>query len=218
VLEAPEYERLHNLLETSLIPEKDASDDKNDSDEKSSDNPFRSWHFDVGPLGSALGQIFVALAWICVAVVVALMAYLVVRAVIGARSTLGVEQQSAPAGLQGEVDPERAPGELPADVYAQNARKLAAEGRFREAVAQLLLGAMSHIERAGWIRFRRGLTYRDYLRAARTHEQAHAALREIVGTYEPLGFGRRTATGEHFTHSLQSYEAGFRAIPQATSH
>ena len=71
---------------------------------------------------------------------------------------------------------------------------------------------MSHIERAGWIRFRRGLTYRDYLRATRDHAQAHEALRDIVGTYEPLGFGRRPASGEHFTKSLERYEEGFRAI------
>ncbi|MGH9175532.1 MAG: DUF4129 domain-containing protein, partial [Vicinamibacterales bacterium] len=120
--------------------------------------------------------------------------------------------------LDGELEPERAPGERPADEYVARSRQLAAEGRYREAVAQLLLGAMSHIERGGLIRFRRGLTCRDYLRAVRRNDGPYEAMRSLVRTYEPLGWGRREATRDHFDISLTGYEAGFRATPTPTDH
>jgi hypothetical protein len=157
-------------------------------------------------LAAAFGMIYLSLAWLCVAAIVALMLYLVARAV---GSRLGRnDEKPADAPTKGcAVEAESAPGDQPADVYVEAAHRLAAAGQFREAVAQLLLGAMSRIERSGLIRFRRGLTHYDYLRAVRGRETSHSALREIVRTYEPLGFGRRSATRQHFESSLQGYEA-----------
>ena len=68
---------------------------------------------------------------------------------------------------------------------------------------------MSHVERAGWVRFRRGMTVRDYLRAIHRHRSAYQGLRAIVRIFEPLTFGRREPTQDHFEKSLQGYEAGF---------
>ncbi|MFM7055580.1 MAG: hypothetical protein ACKO2P_01520 [Planctomycetota bacterium] len=56
------------------------------------------------------------------------------------------------------------PGELPAATYEGRARRYAADGNYRMAIRELLLGSMSWIERAGLIRYRRGLTNRDYVR------------------------------------------------------
>jgi len=70
---------------------------------------------------------------------------------------------------------------------------------------------MSATERSGLIRFRRGLTHRDYLRALRGRNRPHQALRTIVGVYEPICFGRRPAQIDHFQTSLDGYETGFRA-------
>ena len=230
LLEAPEFERLRRLLQSEsdgkeggdeLVGEGSGSGDgdgdgsgrekkrRGDSDESGDSADGLSMPSFPG-VAAAIGSLYMALVWICLAVIVILMLYLVARAIRARRETSKTEELAANPKLRGESEPERAPGELPSDAYLDAARKLAAEGRYREAVAQLLLGAMSHIERAGWIRFRRGLTHRDYLRAIRSRESTYLALRDIVGTYEPLGFGRRTATGEHFILSLRRYEDGFR--------
>jgi hypothetical protein len=80
---------------------------------------------------------------------------------------------------------------------------------FREAIAQLILGAMSFTERSGLIRFRRGLTHRDYLRALRGRNEQHRAMRTMVAVYEPICFGRQPAQVLHFRTSLDGYQTGF---------
>ena len=117
---------------------------------------------------------------------------------------------SESAANEGELEPETSPAEIPADVYVSRARELAGSGKYRDAVSQLLLGAMSNIERAGLIRFRNGLTYRDYTRAVRGKVQMHQSMQTMVKIYEPLGFGRRVPTESHFEESLSGYMAGFR--------
>ncbi|HUG93553.1 MAG TPA: hypothetical protein VML55_22120 [Planctomycetaceae bacterium] len=164
-----------------------------------------------GPLGSAVASLFHVLAWIFLAGVCGMIAYLIYRAIRdyewAEQPQLAAEGGPAPAG----IEPESAPGEIPADVYVARARELAQSGQYREAVAQLLLGAMSHIERGGLIRYRRGLTLRDYLRAVRRAQPQFIGMKSMVRVYEPLGFGRRDATREHFETSLAGYEQGFRS-------
>ena len=105
-----------------------------------------------------------------------------------------VPHDRSPLGLE----PAQAPGDLPADIYVAHAKLLAEQGNYREAVVQLLLGAMSRVERAGWVRFRRGMTVRDYLRAIRQHRPAYQGFRDIVRVCEPLCFGRRVPTQAAF--------------------
>ena len=89
---------------------------------------------------------------------------------------------------------------------------------FREAIAQLLLGAMSHVERAGLIKYRSGLTHRDYVRALREDKTISLAMRNMVRTFEPLGFGRREATQQHFEQTLSNYEKSVQsAVVSITS-
>jgi len=68
---------------------------------------------------------------------------------------------------------------------------------------------MSHLERAELIRYRRGLTLRDYLRAAQKEQRHYTALKSMVRVYEPLGFGRRRANQQLFQQTLSGYETGF---------
>lgn len=102
------------------------------------------------------------------------------------------------------------PGELPSDEYARRAHTLAESGDFGGAIRQLLLGAMSWIERGGLIRYRRGLSNRDYLRAVRRRPVCHHSLKAIVAVFDLLFYGRRPATADRFQACLESYEAGFR--------
>ena len=82
--------------------------------------------------------------------------------------------------------------------------------KFREAMGQLVLGAMSYTERQGLIRFRRGLTYRDYLRALAGRASPREAFQSLVQAYEPVCFGRREATAEHYESVLAAYRTGIQ--------
>jgi hypothetical protein len=162
----------------------------------------------MGGVLSGLGVVLQALAYAVLAVICALIIWLVVKAVNRYRARYATGQGARRGFEEGEAD--IPPGDLPADEYLRRAAELAERGMFREAIGQLILGAMSFTERSGLIRFRRGLTYRDYLRALRGRNDQHQALRTIVGVYEPIGFGRRPAHFDHYRTSLDGYETGFR--------
>ncbi len=156
-------------------------------------------------IGPALSYFF----WGVIGLICVLIGYVIFS---GIKSAQLRSANVAAAGEQFEEgESGHAPGELPADVYLRRAAEFAAAGRTREAISQLLLGAMSYIEREGLIRFRHGLTCRDYLRAVRDRDELYAALRQIVGTYEPICFGRRDAEPQHYETSLERYVGAFHA-------
>ena len=101
------------------------------------------------------------------------------------------------------------PGELAADVYVDRAAEAAARGDYKQAVRQLLLGAMSWTERRGLIRYRKGLTNRDYVRALWRHEERRRALAGIIHIFDLVYFGRRPATEGSYRDCLKHYEEGF---------
>lgn len=102
------------------------------------------------------------------------------------------------------------PGEVAASTYETRAIALANEGNFRAAIRELLLGSMSWIERAGLIRYRKGLTNRDYVRTVwRRHEKRDAFL-TTASQFEYVYFGRRTPTAEMFEQCLVSFRGAFR--------
>ncbi|MFM7167095.1 MAG: DUF4129 domain-containing protein [Planctomycetaceae bacterium] len=102
------------------------------------------------------------------------------------------------------------PGELPATTYEGRARQLAAEGNYRAAIRELLLGSMAWIERAGLIRYRRGLTNRDYVRSVWRRLQQRQAYLTTAGQFELVYFGRRPATAAMFEQCLGEFEGAFR--------
>ena len=79
--------------------------------------------------------------------------------------------------------------------------KALAIGLTRNEQGLLVRSEKSHEEAAA--------TVRDYLQKVREHPSAHAGFRTIVRVFEPLGFGRREPTLEHFDKSLKGYETGF---------
>jgi hypothetical protein len=208
VFNASEFRHLRRLQEAKENKTADDADEDKASEEKDSggfDLPMSTL------FSNAVGYLFHGLAWLALAVVCGMIVYLIVRAVMTYDRESRSDETIAGGQIEGEADPERAPGELPPDVYVEKARQFAAAGRYRDAIAQLLLGSMAQIERARLIRFRPGLTHYDYLRAARPEERMHRALGSLVRIYEPLGFGRRDATAQHFENSLTRYESGFHA-------
>jgi len=104
--------------------------------------------------------------------------------------------------------PESAPGELDPEEYWRRALSLGEKRHYREAVRELLLGAMSASERRGLIRFRRGLTNRDYFYSVRG--PARESFGFIASAFEHVYFGRREATADSFRDSCRAYQKSFR--------
>ncbi len=102
------------------------------------------------------------------------------------------------------------PGELAASTYESRAVQMASDGKYRQAIRELLLGSMSWVERAGMIRFRKGLTNRDYIRAVWRDEDRRFAFGKTALEFERVYFGRRDASQEMFKDCLQAFQGAFR--------
>ena len=103
-----------------------------------------------------------------------------------------------------------APGELPPAVYESRALRLAAGGDYRAAIRELLLGSMSWLERSALIRFRRGLTNRDYYRSIWRRPEKRQAWVATASQFELVYFGRRQPTQEMFETCLIEFQGAFR--------
>ncbi|MFN0054851.1 MAG: DUF4129 domain-containing protein [Planctomycetales bacterium] len=172
---------------------------------------FLKWLWDWltkgGKALSQLGVLWQILAYTLIAIVASLIIWLVVRAVNSYRQAAAERVTRTLRPEEGETA--LPPGDVSADEYERRAAELAAQGRFREAIGQLILGAMSRIERGRLIRFRRGLTHRDYLRALRSRARPQQSFRNLVSVYEPVCFGRRPAHEAHFQSAQEAYLSGF---------
>ncbi|MDG1895342.1 MAG: hypothetical protein P8J37_10570 [Fuerstiella sp.] len=109
------------------------------------------------------------------------------------------------------------PGELAASTYESRALQMADAEDFRGAIRELLIGSMSWIERAGLIRFRKGLTNRDYVRAVWRQEERRIAYNSTALEFERIYFGRRQATREMYQHCLLSFQGSFREEETTTA-
>ena len=163
-----------------------------------------------GNFGAGTAGVFQFLGYLAIAAMIVAIVVLIVKTFLDREQTTESEFASGDGMELGEIEPERPPGLTPSEEFVRQAHELAKRGDFREAVALLVLGAMSEVERRGLIRYRRGLTQRDYFRALRNHREVATSYRQMVRIYEPLGFGRRTANNQHFQNTLQHFEAGFR--------
>lgn len=102
------------------------------------------------------------------------------------------------------------PGDLAATTYEGRALQLAASGNHRAAIRELLLGSMSWIERAGMIRYRRGLTNRDYLRSLWRRPDKRDAYAVTARHFELVYFGRRQPSQTMFELCLAEFQGAFR--------
>jgi len=105
--------------------------------------------------------------------------------------------------------PSTPPGEEPSSEYLLRALALSEAGDHRGAIRQLLLGCMSWIERHGLIRYRKGLTNRDYLRVVYRREAQREGMSGVIKEFEQIYFGRRDATADRFDRSLSGFRSGF---------
>lgn len=136
-------------------------------------------------------------------IVVAALA-LILKSVLESAKERALESERVQARL---VQAGAAPGETPSEEFWARAQELAARGNEKLAIRELLLGAMSSLERRGLIRHRRGLTNRDYLGAA--SGDMRSSLLTIVAAFERVYFGRRAASSEGFRECSDAYREGF---------
>lgn len=155
---------------------------------------------------SGVWRIMVFLILAALLVIVAMLISAVVKSAEKRRSRL------LNPGIDGEEDLRDLsvpPGELPASTYESRAEQYAREGNYRAAIRELLLGAMSWIERSGKIRYRRGLTNRDYVRAVWRNRPTRDAFALVAVEFERVYFGRRDATEQRFTKCLITFRGAF---------
>jgi hypothetical protein len=145
-----------------------------------------------------------------VAVVLTLIIAFIVKAILE-RASLEREAEPSPgATTSGEVT-STPPGELPSQEYLRRALAFAETGDYKAAIRELLLGTMSWIERHDLIRYRRGLSNRDYIRAVRSRTPLVDALSRIVLHFERVYFGRRDASKQGFQECLNDFRKAFEA-------
>jgi uncharacterized membrane protein len=155
-----------------------------------------------------------------VLIIVAILAILIVIVALAVKSQ---DRKRAASATQPADNPEDlsnlsvAPGETTAATYEARAVQLAAHGNYRAAIRELLLGAMSWIERDGSIRYRRGLTNRDYLRSVWRRTEKRNAFGVVALAFEQIHFGRREPTEEMFDQSLRAFQEAFREEETANS-
>jgi hypothetical protein len=204
VLQQPEFDRLRLELEPLNRPTVTWFD------------RFIEWlqslspDWNLGPVGSGMVEFLKWLPVIVGAILVSLIVWLIIKAVNNWRARR-IEQLNKLPSLNVPIG-STPPGEIPADEYLRRARLAAANGVWSEAMAQLLLGTLSATERHGLIRFRKGLTYRDYRRVLRRVPQGWEPFQHLVGLYLPVGFGRRPATAAMFEEALRDYEQCISAL------
>ncbi len=158
--------------------------------------------------GFGAGGLLWPVVWVLLAIALIILIALVIKAASVKRSGSGVKKVRVDSDSDA-IAPSTPPGELPSDEYMHRAMELAKDGDHRRAIRQLVLGGMSWIERAGLIRFRKGLTNRDYVRAVYRRTEQRKRFAGIVLGFERVYFGRRHATEQQFEECLAEYRDAF---------
>ncbi|QDU68589.1 DUF4129 domain-containing protein [Engelhardtia mirabilis] len=166
---------------------------------------FLMWIVRQLGLSDGAGDVF---AWVVLgvlAVVLALVIFAVVRAVLKNSGRLGqAPERAADITVVGP-----ATGRAGAALAA--ARAAAASGNFEGAMHHLYLGALWHLDDAGLVRFEERKTSGEYGRELPRGDRRDA-WRAMLGSFHPVAFGGRDATGEHWS-SMRSAADGL-GVPQ----
>jgi len=144
------------------------------------------------------------LTYVMAAVILAAAVFFIARSVLSISRDKKISKQEAEMRVFG---PESAPGELDPEEYWRRALSHGEKKRYKEGMRELLLGAMSAAERRGFVRFRRGLTNRDYWYSVRG--ATRESFGSIASAFEHVYFGRREATADAFRESCRAFQKSF---------
>jgi hypothetical protein len=145
--------------------------------------------------------------WGGLALVIGMILYFIARELIRLRWPKAQKEKAEPAAQDWRPAPEQA------RALIEEADRLAAEGRFAEAVHLLLFRGIEDIERHRPRLVRPALTSRDILRLEGLPPAAKAAFSTIVGAVETSFFGGREIGAEAFAECRNAYRSF--AFPEA---
>lgn len=160
------------------------------------------WNFGLGSLSSVFTIAMIAVIAVVLIVIIAM----VVKSIDAKKRSRENLLSDSDDVLSDVTSP---PGELAASTYESRAVQFASAGNYRSAIRELLLGSMSWIERAGLIRYRKGLTNRDYVRSVWRRTDKREGYLTTASQFEFVYFGRRTPTAEMFETCLTSFQGAF---------
>lgn len=161
------------------------------------------------PWLNALGYFLYYLVWGLALTALSFVGWILIRAVLRHfEDDVKFKQKNALTQEQ-VLELSHPPGEIPSNEYERRAMEFASSGNYKSAVRELVLGSMSWIERAGFIRYRKGLTNRDYVRAVWRKPTERGSLEHIVSVFERAYFGRRTPDRVGFELCLENYQRAF---------
>jgi hypothetical protein len=158
----------------------------------------RGWNWLVGHLDGVRALKFsspilywIIVAWLALAALAILghLLWTVVSATRGPRERAGVEPGTPRV---------RAGRPRDADDWDEEARRLAAAGRLREAVLALYQALLLRLDRRGALRFDPSKTPGDYRREVRAHPDAARTLTGFLRGFEPVAFGGRDVDTQAF--------------------
>jgi hypothetical protein len=167
---------------------------------------FLDWLFGRNSRGVELGEPWLDFGRIVFYLAMGVLVVLLIVLLAGLLRRMELPQAGPPTAADAEaVSPTQPPGDLPANEYERRALQAAAAGDYRSPRRELVLGAMSWTERTGLIRYRRGLTNRDYIRAVWRQTERRESLMRIVAAFERVFYGRRPAEEATFADCLKDF-------------
>ena len=92
------------------------------------------------------------------------------------------------------------------DLDSGTARKLASQGRFKEACSVLFKSALKGLGKSGWIKYRTSGGSRQYLRQLRRSEELYPLYRDLLGRFEVAYYRKDIADETDWTFMLGIYE------------
>ena len=147
-----------------------------------------------------LQPLFEILFWTAIAILVGLVLYFVVREV------LRHYRRASPNGAAPDVIPDWRPAPARARALLSDADRLAAEGRFAEAVHLLLFRSIEDLDTKRPNAVKPAFTSRDILDLRALPGAAREALSRLVATVEWSFFGGRPVDAGDFSACRRAYE------------
>ncbi|HEY3813230.1 MAG TPA: DUF4129 domain-containing protein [Caulobacteraceae bacterium] len=173
--------------------------------------PPPAWLEWVGRLFKALAPVFPYIFWGVVIVILATLAFFIGRAILGVYWP-GLFKRKPRAA---KPEPEWRPTPAQARALLEEADRLAAEGRYAEAVHLILFRSIEEIQGRRPHLLRPALTSRDIASLEGLPRRAREAFVAIAEMVERSFFGGRPVDADGFGRCRQAYEAF--AFPEAWS-
>ncbi len=199
----------YDVESDSLKPLKVKATKEEERQDWKREGPRWTWDWSWWPDFSFLGQFMRLLGWTLLIGLIALIAFLLVRALMNIEAT----RTAAPKGLSAEEEAKLEAARienLPTRVrpkkgnFLDFARDLYQQGKFGEAIVYLFSHRLLQLDRAGCIRLTKGKTNRQYLTEIDDFKELQKILGQTIVPFEDVFFGKHSLTKERFERCWSS--------------